>query len=107
MPLISLLGCSEVADLYNHHETHSWWNKESMLISSCFILPVDCVDEWYTLHMTALKKHLSMGLLTWDVNIWASFIASVKDRIVWYRPEITQTASGHSCGDSGILYESP
>jgi hypothetical protein len=107
MPLISLLGCSEVIELSNNYETHAWWYKEAMLISSCFILPLECLDEWYTLNMTGLKKHLSMGCLTWDVNIWVSFLGSVKDRVIWYRPELAQTCSGQAEGDSDTLYESP
>lgn len=103
MPFISVLGYNEITEISNDYETHAWWHKEPLLISSCFVLPVECVDEWYTLHMTALKKYLSMGCLTWDVNIWASFLRSVKDRVIWYRPEICQTNSGDSWAISTLF----
>ena len=78
-----LLGSPLVLETSSNYEMYLWNVKESMLSSAFFILAVDAVDEWYRLHMTALKKHLSMGRLTWDVNIWATFLPDVKERIVF------------------------
>ena len=52
--------------------------------------------------MTALKKHLSMGRLTWDVNIWATFLPDLKERIVF------QTVSNSAWIESfGLVDQSP
>lgn len=90
---VSILGSKNVAEVCSDYETYLWNVKETMISTAFFIMPVECVDEWYTLNMTALKKHLSMGKLTWDANIWAYFLPSVKQRVVWYTPNVYQTSS--------------
>lgn len=111
IPLVLLPGCKEISEVEPF--PYLWKGIHWMLSGGFFIVPMTCVDEWYTLHTTALKKFLSMGTITWEVNVWASFTHSVKDRIVWYNgphddtmitgiPESVrlQTSSGSSEPDS-------
>ena len=105
VPLILLPGCNAICELETY--PYLWRGINWMFSGGFFIVPKASVDEWYTLHMTALKKFLSMGAITWEVNVWASFAHSVKDRIVWYSgphndtmitgiPTSVQTTSGDS-----------
>jgi len=105
IPLVLLPGCKPITEVESF--PYLWKGIHWMLSGGFFIVPKTCVDEWFTLHMTALKKFLSMGCITWEVNVWASFVDSLKDRIVWYSgphndtmitgiPELVQTTSGDS-----------
>jgi hypothetical protein len=82
IPLILLPGCEPI------HEVEVFpflWKKINWMLSGgFFIVPKTCVNEWYELHTKALKRFLAMGCITWEVNVWASFVHTVKDRIVWF-----------------------
>jgi hypothetical protein len=105
IPFVSIFGSKNVAEVCSDYETYMWNIKETMLSSAFFIMPVESVDEWYTLNMTALKKHLSMGLLTWDVNIWAYFLPSLKGRVVFQ--SVSDTVWKESIGTVETSDQSP
>lgn len=82
IPLILLPGCHPIKEVEPF--PHLWKGIHWMLSGGFFVVPVTCVNEWYTLHINALKKFINMGTITWEVNVWASFAHTVSNRIVWY-----------------------
>lgn len=82
IPLILLPGCQPIHEV---EEFPFLWKKiHWMLSGGFFILPKTCIEEWYQLHTNALNRFLAMGCITWEVNVWASFINKVKERVVWF-----------------------
>ena len=82
IPLILLPGCHPIQERQGFPDL--WRGIHWMLSGGFFVVPKTCVDEFYDLHMKTLNKYLDMKAITWEVNVWAAFAASVKSRIVWY-----------------------
>ena len=82
IPLVLLPGCQPIHEV---EEFPFLWKKiHWMLSGGFFIVPKTCVEEWYQLHTKALNRFLDMGCITWEVNVWASFVHKIKDRVVWF-----------------------
>jgi hypothetical protein len=82
IPLVLTPGCFQISELEPF--PHLWKGINWTFSGGFFLVPVSRVDDWFNLHLNALKKYLEMGTITWEVNVWASFANSVKYRIVWY-----------------------
>jgi len=82
IPLVLLPGCHPIGPREGFPGL--WKGIHWMLSGGFFVVPRTCVDEFYGLHMAALKKYLALKSITWEVNVWASFANSVKERVVWY-----------------------
>jgi hypothetical protein len=82
IPLALTPGCFHISDLEPF--PYLWRGINWTFSGGFFVVPLMRVDEWFNLHLNALKKFLEMGTITWEVNVWASFANSVKHRIVWY-----------------------
>lgn len=83
IPLVLLPGCHPIGPVEAF--PYLWKGIHWMFSGSLFIAATSRVDEFYSIHMAALKRYLDMGCITWEVNVWASFANSLKDRIVWYK----------------------
>jgi len=82
IPLVLNPGCFPISELEPF--PHLWKGINWTFSGGFFVVPVSRADEWFNLHLNALKKFLEMGTITWEVNVWASFANSIKHRIVWY-----------------------
>ena len=83
IPLVLFPGCHPIGPVEAF--PYLWSGIHWMLSGGFFVVAASRVDEFYSIHMTALKRYLDMGCITWEVNVWASFANSLKDRIVWYK----------------------
>ncbi len=83
IPLVLFPGCHPIGPVEAF--PYLWSGIHWMLSGGFFVVAATRVDEFYSIHITALKRYLDMGCITWEVNVWASFANSLKDRIVWYK----------------------
>ena len=83
IPLVLFPGCHPIGPVEAF--PYLWSGIHWMLSGGFFVVAASRVDEFYSIHMTALERYLDMGCITWEVNVWASFANSLKDRIVWYK----------------------
>ena len=82
IPLALVPGCIPISDVEPFPQL--WKGINWTFSGGFFVVPLTCVNEWFNLHLTALKKFLAMGTITWEVCVWASFANDLKHRIVWY-----------------------
>jgi hypothetical protein len=56
-----------------------------------FIVPSHHVETLYEAHKTALQRFLDRGLITWEVNVWTSYMPTP-----FYRPNVVWFAADHN-----------
>jgi hypothetical protein len=83
IPLILMPGCHPISKVENFPLL--WNGIHWMLSGGFFVVPIEFAETWYDLHRAALKKFLDMGTITWEVNVWASFLHRFTDHVVWYK----------------------
>jgi glycosyltransferase involved in cell wall biosynthesis len=95
-------------------------SKDSVNFNNLFVYPIwrfcggilivceSVVDRFYDLHCKELEKCKDMGLLTWEVNLWASIETNINDLFDWYKADhndtIIPTFKKIVSGDRKIIY---
>jgi hypothetical protein len=95
-------------------------SRESINFNNLFVYPIwrfcggiiiineSMVDIFHELHLKELEKCKQLGLLTWEVNIWASIEHSNPDIFNWYKADhndtIIPTTKRVLSGDRKIIY---
>lgn len=83
IPLVLFPGCHPIGPVEPF--PYLWNGIHWMLSGGFFVVATSRADEFYSIHRSALQRYLDMGCITWEVNVWASFANTLKDRIVWYK----------------------
>lgn len=87
IPLVMLPGChpmrpKDMSTLAHHID----WT----FCGGFFVVPTTRIDAFAALHRAALDAFLEQGLLTWEVNVWTSWMPGRED-VVWYAADHNDT----------------
>jgi hypothetical protein len=87
-PLVMLPGCHRptVVEAF----PRLWQSICWQYCGGFFIVPTSRIEEFDEAHTAALDAYLNMGAITWEVNVWASFLPSRRDS-VWYKADHNDT----------------
>lgn len=89
IPLVLLPGCHPMPQAPLPHKALS----ERICWTFCggfFVVPSNQVKTLYELHSKAVAEFLNQGCITWEVNVWASYLP-ITPGVCWYAGDHNDT----------------